>query len=167
MADNDYKRPKFQKKTHRIRNFFLVIASLIIIGLGVFIFIGYSSSQKTTEPISEKASNSNTVNETIDSNSSETSNDSIESSSDSQVTSSSDTHSSSTTSSSKSSSSSKNADSNQDSAHLKGKTITEAINWAKAHGRYYSWSITSGGDDAIVTSVTDDGHNISFVASAK
>jgi len=71
------------------------------------------------------------------------------------------------TDASRSSSSSSSSSSDKDSAHLKGKSITEAINWAKSHGRYYSWSITSGGDDAVVTSVTDDGHNISFVASEK
>jgi len=72
-----------------------------------------------------------------------------------------------TTDSSQSSSSSSSSSPDKDSAHLKGKSIKEAINWAKSHGRYYSWSITSGGDNAVVTSVTDDGHNISFIASEK
>ena len=58
-------------------------------------------------------------------------------------------------------------DSIKESAQLKGKKIAEAIAWAQAHGRYYSWSIASGGNDAIVTQVTDDGHHINFVASAK
>jgi len=65
-----------------------------------------------------------------------------------------------------SSASSSQNDSIKESAQLKGKAISEAIAWAKAHGRYYSWSITSGGNNAVVTAVTDDGRNINFVASA-
>ncbi|CUW05237.1 hypothetical protein [Leuconostoc gasicomitatum] len=152
MADNDYKRPKFQKSTHNIRNFFILMAGIVIIGLGVFIYIGYSSSPKTSEPISQSTANSSTINETIDSN--------VKESGDESST-------SHATDSSQSSSSFSSSSPDKDSAHLKGKSIKEAINWAKSHGRYYSWSITSGGDNAVVTSVTDDGHNISFIASEK
>ncbi|MGO3588735.1 MAG: hypothetical protein ACTINY_02775, partial [Leuconostoc mesenteroides] len=53
-----------------------------------------------------------------------------------------------------------------DSAQLKGKKISEAIAWAKENRRTYSWNITSGGNDAVVTQITDDGQNISFTASA-
>lgn len=162
MTHYDYKRPKFRKETHNIRNFFILMAVLVIIGLGVFIYVGYSSSPKTSEPMTQSAASSSTINETIDSNVSEASDES----STSQANNDSQSSSSSSESSSSSSSSSSSAN-DKESAHLKGKTITEAIDWAKAHGRYYSWSITSGGDDAVVTSVTDDGHNISFVASEK
>lgn len=158
MSDNNYKRPKFHKATHSIRHFFMLIAGIVIIGLGVFIYLGYSSSPKTTEPIAKRAANSSTIDETIDSNVSESNDESSNTTSRS---------SSSSSRESSSSASSSSSDSNQDSAHLKGRSITEAIDWAKAHGRYYSWSITSGGDNAVVTSVTDDGRNISFVASAK
>ncbi|CAM3122438.1 hypothetical protein [Leuconostoc rapi] len=178
MADKDYKRPKFHKTTHIVRNIFITIAALIIISLGVFIYIGYSSSQKTTAPIAEKVVNNKTVNETIHSDSSKSNatsshNDqqSDQSSNSSANSNSSDSQSESSSSASSSSASSRSEDKDKSdieaSAHLKGKKISEAIAWAKAHNRYYSWSITSGGDDAVVTSVTDDGHNISFVASAK
>ena len=177
MADKDYKRPKFQKNTHVVRNTFITITVLIIISLGIFIYVGYSSSQKTTAPIAEKVVNHKTVNETIhsDSSKSNTTSDANDqqndrsTSSSSSATSSRASHSESSSDSSSSSSHSEDKDKSdiEESAHLKGKKISEAIAWAQAHGRYYSWSITSGGDDAVVTSVTDDGHNISFVASEK
>lgn len=155
MADyNYYQRPRFYKKKHPIRNFFIVLALLIVVALGVFVYIGYSDSQKTTTPIQQKVSKSSTVDEKIDSNSS----------------SSDDSSSSSETSSESSSSSSSASSSSQDtpaeikeSAKLKGKTLAEAKKWAIAHNRYYSWV---GSDSDIVTKVTDDGHNISFVASS-
>ncbi|MDI6552279.1 hypothetical protein [Leuconostoc falkenbergense] len=155
MADyNYYQRPRFYKKKHPIRNFFIVLALLIVVALGVFVYIGYSDSQKTTTPIQQKVSKSSTVDEKIDSNSS-----SSEDSSSSSETSSE----SSSSSSSASSSSQDTAAEIKESAKLKGKTLAEAKKWAIAHNRYYSWV---GSDSNIVTKVTDDGHNISFVASS-
>ena len=165
MTDNNYHRPKFRQKRHRVRNTFIGVAALLIISLVVFIIVGYASSPKTTAPIAQKSVQSKTIDETIDSGSSQNG----QSAESSQPTSSSRSESSASSSSHQNASSrqDKQDDSIKESAQLKGKSISEAINWAKAHGRYYSWSITSGGQDAIVTSVHDDGHNISFVASAK
>lgn len=155
MADyNYYQRPRFYKKKHPIRNFFIVLALLIVVALGVFVYIGYSDSQKTTTPIQQKVSKSSTVDEKIDSNSS---------SSDDSSSSSETSSESSSSSSSASSSSQDTAAEIKESAKLKGKTLAEAKKWAIAHNRYYSWV---GNDSDIVTKVTDDGHNISFVASS-
>ena len=155
MADyNYYHRPRFYKKKHPIRNFFIVLALLIVVALGVFVYIGYSDSQKTTTPIQQKVSKSSTVDEKIDSNSS---------SSDDSSSSSETSSESSSSSSSASSSSQDTAAEIKESAKLKGKTLAEAKKWAIAHNRYYSWV---GSDSDIVTKVTDDGHNISFVASS-
>lgn len=155
MADyNYYQRPRFYKKKHPIRNFFIVLALLIVVALGVFVYIGYSDSQKTTTPIQQKVSKSSTVDEKIDSNSS---------SSDDSSSSSETSSESSSSSSSASSSSQDTAAEIKESAKLKGKTLVEAKKWAIAHNRYYSWV---GSDSDIVTKVTDDGHNISFVASS-
>ncbi|MCT4403453.1 hypothetical protein EFT43_00630 [Leuconostoc falkenbergense] len=155
MADyNYYQRPRFYKKKHPIRNFFIVVALLIVVALGVFVYIGYSDSQKTTTPIQQKVSKSSTVDEKIDSNSS---------SSDDSSSSSETSSESSSSSSSASSSSQDTAAEIKESAKLKGKTLAEAKKWAIAHNRYYSWV---GSDSDIVTKVTDDGHNISFVASS-
>ena len=155
MADyNYYQRPRFYKKKHPIRNFFIVLALLIVVALGVFVYIGYSDSQKTTTPIQQKVSKSSTVDEKIDSNSS---------SSDDSSSSSETSSESSSSSSSASSSSQDTAEEIKESAKLKGKTLAEAKKWAIAHNRYYSWV---GSDSDIVTKVTDDGHNISFVASS-
>lgn len=154
MADyNYYQRPRFYKKKHPIRNFFIVLALLIVVALGAFVYIGYSDSQKTTTPIQQKVSKSSTVEETVDSNSS----------SSDDASSSSETSSESSSSSSASSSSQDTAAEIKESAKLKGKTLAEAKKWAIAHNRYYSWV---GSDSDIVTKVTDDGHNISFVASS-
>ena len=165
MTDNNYHRPKFRQKRQRVRNTFIGVAALLFISLVVFIFVGYASSPNTTAPIAQKSVQSKTIDETIDSGSSQNG----QSAESSQPASSSRSESSASSSSHQNASSSqdKQDDSIKESAQLKGKSISEAINWAKAHGRYYSWSITSGGQDAIVTSVHDDGHNISFVASAK
>ncbi|OQJ71300.1 hypothetical protein BMS77_07075 [Leuconostoc pseudomesenteroides] len=155
MADyNYYQRPRFYKKKHPIRNFFIVLALLIVVALGVFVYIGYSDSQKTTTPIQQKVSKSSTVDEKIDSNSS---------SSDDSSSSSETSSESSSSSSSASSSSQDTAAEIKESAKLKGKTLAEAKKWAIAHNRYYSWV---GSDSDIVTKVTDDGHDISFVASS-
>lgn len=155
MADyNYYQRPRFYKKKHPIRNFFIVLALLIVVALGVFVYIGYSDSQKTTTPIQQKVSKSSTVDEKIDSNSS---------SSDDSSSSSETSSESSSSSSSASSSSQDTAAEIKESAKLKGKTLAEAKKWAIAHNRYYSWV---GSDSDIVTKVTDDGHNINFVASS-
>ncbi|WP_312980443.1 hypothetical protein [Leuconostoc falkenbergense] len=155
MADyNYYQRPRFYKKKHPIRNFFIVLALLIVVALGVFVYIGYSDSQKTTTPIQQKVSKSSTVDEKIDSNSS---------SSDDSSSSSETSSESSSSSSSASSSSQDTAAEIKESAKLKGKTLAKAKKWAIAHNRYYSWV---GSDSDIVTKVTDDGHNISFVASS-
>lgn len=155
MADyNYYQRPRFYKKKHPIRNFFIVLALLIVVALGVFVYIGYSDSQKTTTPIQQKVSKSSTVDEKIDSNSS---------SSDDSSSSSETSSESSSSSSSASSSSQDTAAEIKESAKLKGKTLAEAKKWAINHNRYYSWV---GSDSDIVTKVTDDGHNISFVASS-
>ena len=155
MADyNYYQRPRFYKKKHPIRNFFIVLALLIVVALGVFVYIGYSDSQKTTTPIQQKVSKSSTVDEKIDSNSS---------SSDDSSSSSETSSESSSSSSSASSSSQDTAAEIKESAKLKGKTLAEAKKWAIAHNRYYSWV---GSYSDIVTKVTDDGHNISFVASS-
>ncbi|CCJ66516.1 hypothetical protein Q5C_00510 [Leuconostoc pseudomesenteroides 4882] len=99
-------------------------------------------------------SKSSTVDEKIDSNSS---------SSDDSSSSSETSSESSSSSSSASSSSQDTAAEIKESAKLKGKTLAEAKKWAIAHNRYYSWV---GSDSDIVTKVTDDGHNISFVASS-
>lgn len=170
MADNNYKRPKFYKKKHGVRHVFMIIAALIIISLGIFIYLGYSSSQKTTEPIEESAFNHKTVNETIHSDSSHATAQKHNQSANSSATSNGD-HASSESRRAMDANARHSADKNgsdvQESARLKGKKISDAISWAKAHHRYYSWSITSGGSDAVVTSVTDDGHTIVFIASAK
>lgn len=157
-SPNENQRPRFYQKKHPIRNFFIALTVIIIIALGVFIYVGYSSSAKPSEPISEKKVTNRTVDETVESNGA---------SSNSESSSDASTSSSKSSSSSSSSDDSKKKDSIQESAQLKGKKISEAIAWAKTHGRYYSWSITSGGNDAVVTSVTDDGSNINFIASAQ
>lgn len=158
MTDYDYHRPKFKKQGHPIRNFFIVLAGLVVISLGVFLYITYSTSQSTSTRIQTQTQSSKTIDETIDSTTDSTA-------SQSSSTQHSAASSSSQVTQSSSASSSQN-DSIKESAQLKGKPISEAIAWAKAHGRYYSWSITSGGNNAIVTAVTDDGRNINFVASA-
>lgn len=158
MTNYDYRRPKFKKQGHPIRNFFIVIAGLVVIGLVVLLLITYSSSQRTSTRIQNETQSKKTVDETIDSATGGTARQ--DSGQKQSATSSSQVEQSSSQSSSQD-------DSMKESAQLKGKSITEAIDWAKAHGRYYSWSITSGGNNAIVTEVTDDGHHISFVASAK
>ncbi|MCT3115122.1 hypothetical protein [Leuconostoc lactis] len=158
MTDYDYHRPKFKKQGHPIRNFFIVLAGLVVISLGVFLYITYSTSQITSTRIQTQTQSSKTIDETIDSTTGSTA-------SQSSSTQHSAASSSSQVTQSSSASSSQN-DSIKESAQLKGKPISEAIAWAKAHGRYYSWSITSGGNNAIVTAVTDDGRNINFVASA-
>ena len=155
MTDYDYHRPKFKKQGHPIRNFFIVLAGLVVISLGVFLYITYSTSQSTSTRIQTQTQSSKTIDETIDSTTG-----SAASQSSSQQHSAASSSSSQATQSS-SASSSQN-DSIKESAQLKGKPISEA----KAHGRYYSWSITSGGNNAVVTAVTDDGRNINFVASA-
>lgn len=159
MTDYDYHRPKFKKQGHPIRNFFIVLAGLVVISLGVFLYITYSTSQSTSTRIQTQTQSSKTIDETIDSTTG-----SAASQSSSQQHSAASSSSSQATQSS-SASSSQN-DSIKESAQLKGKPISEAIAWAKAHGRYYSWSITSGGNNAVVTAVTDDGRNVNFVASA-
>lgn len=154
MTDYDYHRPKFKKQGHPIRNFFIVLAGLVVISLGVFLYITYSTSQSTSTRIQTQTQSSKTIDSTTGSTASQSSSTQHSAaSSSSQVTQS-------------SSASSSQNDSIKESAQLKGKPISEAIAWAKAHGRYYSWSITSGGNNAIVTAVTDDGRNINFVASA-
>ncbi len=158
MTNYDYRRPEFKKKGHPIRNFFIVLAALVVISLGVFLYITYSSSQKTSTRIQTQTQSKKTVDETIDS----TTGSAVSQSSDGQHASSAQSQSGQGANQASSSD-----DSIKESAQLKGKTIAEAIAWAQAHGRYYSWSIASGGNDAIVTQVTDDGHHINFVASAK
>lgn len=55
MADyNYYQRPRFYKKKHPIRNFFIVLALLIVVALGVFVYIGYSDSQKQLHLFNKK-----------------------------------------------------------------------------------------------------------------
>ncbi len=135
-----------------------MLAGLVVISLGVFLYITYSTSQSTSTRIQTQTQSSKTIDETIDSTTGSTA-------SQSSSTQHSAASSSSQVTQSSSASSSQN-DSIKESAQLKGKPISEAIAWAKAHGRYYSWSITSGGNNAIVTAVTDDGRNINFVASA-
>ena len=156
MTDYDYHRPKFKKQGHPIRNFFIVLAALVMMSLGVFLYITYSSSQSTSTRIPTQTQSKKTVDETIDS----TTGSAASQSSSTQHSATSSSH----VAESSSAASSQN-DSIKESAQLKGKPISEAIAWAKAHGRYYSWSITSGGNNAVVTAVTDDGHNINFVAS--
>ena len=156
MTDYDYHRPKFKKQGHPIRNFFIVLAALVVMSLGVFLYITYSSSQSTSTRIPTQTQSKKTVDETIDS----TTGSAASQSSSTQHSATSSSH----VAESSSAASSQN-DSIKESAQLKGKPISEAIAWAKAHGRYYSWSITSGGNNAVVTAVTDDGHNINFVAS--
>lgn len=156
MTDYDYHRPKFKKQGHPVRNFFIVLAALVVMSLGVFLYITYSSSQSTSTRIPTQTQSKKTVDETIDS----TTGSAASQSSSTQHSATSSSH----VAESSSAASSQN-DSIKESAQLKGKPISEAIAWAKAHGRYYSWSITSGGNNAVVTAVTDDGHNINFVAS--
>ena len=157
MTDYDYHRPKFKKQGHPVRNFFIVLAALVVMSLGMFLYITYSSSQSTSTRIPTQTQSKKTVDETIDS----TTGSAASQSSSTQHSATSSSH----VAESSSAASSQN-DSIKESAQLKGKPISEAIAWAKAHGRYYSWSITSGGNNAVVTAVTDDGHNINFVASA-
>ncbi|MGX7051541.1 hypothetical protein [Leuconostoc palmae] len=157
MTDKNYQRPKFQPKHHFFRNLLVIFAMVIIITLSIFIFVGYNSSQKTSTPIVQKASHSQTINETVDSNTRQD-----EQSVDGKK------QSSSSNQSNSSSRKEKTGDTRTDANQLKNKSLSEAINWAKAHGRYYSWSITSGTEkDAIVINVQDDGQNIHFDASSK
>ena len=70
MADyNNYKRPQFYKKKHPVRNFFIVLVILIVVALSIFIYMNYSTAQKTTTPIEQKTSTNSTIEENSDSTS--------------------------------------------------------------------------------------------------
>lgn len=157
--DNQLQRSRRRKKSHPVRNTFFALVAMLIIGLAGFSYYMFTHSSSPSTPIAAKNSNSKVINETIDSSGNGSASDQ-----DTESSSSSSESSQSSSSSSSSQSSSSSSKTTGDSQALVGKSISEAIEWAKANGRYYSWRIESNDSNAKVVSVNDNGSSISFVA---
>ncbi|CAK8053834.1 hypothetical protein [Eupransor demetentiae] len=149
MKDYD-KRAQGQKHLRRNR-FYIFLLTLAIIGVGALVIFKYTEvsnplPRRTESSSSESKSEKNHKNHA---KKSEKAN-----------------HSSSSTSSNSSSSSSSAADTAAAEQALKGKTLAEAIAWAQAHGKSYTYQSTGSlSDNNIVTSVTDNGSSLNIIVA--